>query len=124
MHRDVKPANVMLTGSHGVEHVYLMDFGLTKQAGAGTALTKTGQFVGTPDYMPPEQIKGERADARTDVYALGCLLFNALTGRPPYDRDTEVAKMYAHLHDPPPSPLEARSRHAGRPGRRGLAGAG
>ncbi len=108
VHRDVKPANVMLTRSHGVEHVYLMDFGLTKQAGAGTALTKTGAFVGTPDYMPPEQIKGERADARTDVYALGCLLFNALTGRPPYDRDTEVAKMYAHLHDPPPSLLEAR----------------
>jgi YVTN family beta-propeller protein len=103
VHRDVKPANVMLTTAHGEEHVYLTDFGLTKQAGTGPALTRTGAFVGTPDYMPPEQIKGERADARTDVYALGCLLFHALTGHPPYDRDTEVAKMYAQLHDPPPS---------------------
>ena len=107
VHRDVKPANVMVTTAHGQEHVYLMDFGLTKRAGAGTALTRTGAFVGTPDYMPPEQIKGERADARTDVYALGCLLFHALTGRTPYDRDTEVAKMYAQLHDPPPSASEA-----------------
>jgi DNA-binding beta-propeller fold protein YncE len=103
VHRDVKPANVMLTSTHGGEHVYLTDFGLTKRAGLGTALTKTGAFVGTPDYMAPEQIRGDRADARADVYALGCLLFHALTGRPPYDRDTEVAKMYAQLHDPPPT---------------------
>jgi DNA-binding beta-propeller fold protein YncE len=107
VHRDVKPANVMLTAAHGQEHVYLMDFGLTKRAGSETGLTRTGAFVGTPDYMPPEQIKGERADARTDVYALGCLLFHSLTGRTPYDRDTEVAKMYAQLHDPPPSAVEA-----------------
>jgi YVTN family beta-propeller protein len=106
VHRDVKPANVMLTATHGQEHVYLTDFGLTKRAGSETGLTRTGAFVGTPDYMPPEQIKGERADARTDVYALGCLLFHALTGRTPYDRDTEVAKMYAQLHDPPPSASE------------------
>jgi DNA-binding beta-propeller fold protein YncE len=107
VHRDVKPANVMLTSAHGEEHVYLMDFGLTKRTASATGLTKTGAFVGTPDYMPPEQIKGERADARADVYALGCLLFHALTGRPPYDRDTEVAKMYAQLHDPPPSVAES-----------------
>jgi DNA-binding beta-propeller fold protein YncE len=106
VHRDVKPANVMLTAAHGEEHVYLTDFGLTKRTGSGTALTKTGQFVGTPDYMAPEQIKGERADARSDVYALGCVLFHALTGRVPYDRDSEVAKMYAHLNDPPPSVVE------------------
>ena len=81
VHRDVKPANVMLTTTHGEEHVYLTDFGLTKRAASATALTQTGQFVGTPDYMSPEQIKGERADARADVYALGCLLFHALTGR-------------------------------------------
>ena len=103
VHRDVKPANVMLTSTHGGEHVYLTDFGLTKRAESASALTKTGAFVGTPDYMPPEQIRGERADARADVYALGCLMFHALTGRPPYDRDTEVAKMYAQLHDPPPT---------------------
>jgi serine/threonine-protein kinase len=107
VHRDVKPANVMLTSTHGQEHVYLTDFGLTKRAESMAALTRTGAFVGTPDYMPPEQIQGRRADARTDVYALGCLLFQALSGRPPYDRDTEIAKMYAHLHDPPPSVIEA-----------------
>ncbi len=106
VHRDVKPANVMLTTTHGEEHVYLTDFGLTKRAASATALTKTGQFVGTPDYMSPEQIKGERADARADVYALGCVLFHALTGRVPYERDSEVAKMYAHLNDPPPSVVE------------------
>jgi DNA-binding beta-propeller fold protein YncE len=110
VHRDVKPANVMLTSTHGQEHVYLTDFGLTKRAESVPALTRTGAFVGTPDYMPPEQIQGQRPDARTDVYALGCLLFHALTGRPPYDRDTEIAKMYAHLHDPPPSVLEAAPR--------------
>jgi DNA-binding beta-propeller fold protein YncE len=107
VHRDVKPANVMLTATHGQEHVYLTDFGLTKKASSNTALTRTGFFVGTPDYMPPEQIMGGRADARSDVYALGCLLFHALTGRPPYDRGHEVAKMYAQVHDPPPSVVEA-----------------
>ena len=107
VHRDVKPANVMLTSTHGREHAYLTDFGLTKKTASATALTRTGHFVGTPDYMPPEQIKGERADARADVYALGCLLFHALTGRPPYDRDNEVAKMYAQIHDPPPRAAEA-----------------
>ena len=106
VHRDVKPANVMLTDAHGREHAYLTDFGLTKRTASATALTRTGHFVGTPDYMPPEQIKGERADARSDVYALGCLLFHALTGRTPYDRDSDVAKIYAHLNDPPPSVVE------------------
>jgi serine/threonine protein kinase/streptogramin lyase len=103
VHRDVKPANVMLSSAHGREHVYLMDFGLTKRTASVGGLTRTGAFVGTPDYMAPEQIKGEHTDARSDVYALGCLLFNVLSGRPPFDRDTEVAKMYAQLHDPPPS---------------------
>lgn len=107
VHRDVKPANVMLTATHGREHAYLTDFGLTKKTASTTQLTQAGHFVGTPDYMPPEQIKGERADAHADVYALGCLLFHALTGRPPYDRDTEVAKMFAQVHDPPPSVVEA-----------------
>jgi YVTN family beta-propeller protein len=102
VHRDVKPANALIT-EDGEEHVYLTDFGLTKHAASVGGMTKTGQFVGTPDYTAPEQIKGERADARTDVYALGCLLFQTLAGRVPYDRDSEVAKMYAHLNDPPPS---------------------
>ena len=123
VHRDVKPANVMLTATHGREHAYLTDFGLTKKTASTTALTQAGHFVGTPDYMPPEQIMGEPADARADVYALGCLLFHALTGRPPYDRESEVAKMYAHLHDPPPSAVETAPGHAGRPRRGDRAGA-
>jgi serine/threonine protein kinase/DNA-binding beta-propeller fold protein YncE len=106
VHRDVKPANVLVT-RNGDEHAYLTDFGLTKRAASTTALTATGHFVGTPDYTPPEQIKGEHADARADVYALGCLLYHALTGHTPYPRDSEVAKMYAHLHEPPPSVVEA-----------------
>ncbi|MEJ7750145.1 MAG: serine/threonine-protein kinase [Thermoleophilaceae bacterium] len=103
VHRDVKPANVLLTAD-GREHAYLTDFGLTKHTDTmAGGLTKTGQFVGTLDYTPPEQIRGEKADARSDVYALGCLLFNALAGHPPYQRDTDAAKLYAHLTDPPPS---------------------
>jgi serine/threonine protein kinase len=103
VHRDVKPANVLIS-EDGEEHAYLTDFGLTKRTAANSAgLTKTGQFVGTVDYMPPEQVKGERADRRSDVYALGCVLFHMLTGRVPYERETEVAKLYAHLSDAPPS---------------------
>jgi serine/threonine-protein kinase len=105
VHRDVKPANVLITDD-GERHVYLTDFGLTKQTGT-EGMTKTGQFVGTPDYTAPEQIKGERADARTDVYALGCVLFQTVTGHVPFERDSEIAKMYAHLTDPPPSLAEA-----------------
>ena len=111
VHRDVKPANVMLSRADGKEHVYLTDFGLTKRTTSDTPITKTGAFVGTPDYVPPEQIKGERPDARADVYALGCVLFHTLSGRPPFERDSEVAKMYAHLNDPPPRVAEAVARH-------------
>ena len=103
----MKPANVMLSRADGKEHVYLTDFGLTKRTTSDTPITKTGAFVGTPDYVPPEQIKGERPDARADVYALGCVLFHTLSGRPPFERDSEVAKMYAHLNDPPPRVAEA-----------------
>jgi YVTN family beta-propeller protein len=102
VHRDVKPGNVLLT-EDGEEHVYLTDFGLTKHAASVGGMTKTGQFIGTLDYTAPEQIKGERADARTDVYALGCVLFEALSGRVPFDRESEVAKLYAHLTDEPPA---------------------
>ena len=106
VHRDVKPANVLTTAG-AEEHVYLTDFGLTKRAASAGGPTHTGHFVGTADYAAPEQIKGERADARADVYALGCLLYQAVTGRVPFDRDSEVAKMYAHLNDHPPVVSEA-----------------
>ena len=103
VHRDVKPANILLAAGG---HAYLTDFGLTKRTSSAGGLTKTGQFVGTLDYTPPEQIQGLHADARADVYSLGCVLFNALTGRVPYERDSDAAKLYAHLSDPPPSAAE------------------
>jgi YVTN family beta-propeller protein len=108
VHRDVKPPNVLIA-AEGEEHVYLTDFGLTKHAAASAGFTRTGVFVGTPDFAAPEQIRGEHADARADVYALGAVLFHSLTGRPPFPRDSELAKMYAHLNDPAPaaSPLAA-----------------
>ena len=99
VHRDVKPGNVLVDD----ERCYLTDFGLTRRAASRTALTARGQFVGTVDYMPPEQIEGRELDARADVYALGCVLYEALTGAVPYGRESEVATIYAHLRDTPPS---------------------
>lgn len=103
VHRDVKPANVLLTGGPGEEHAYLTDFGLSKRASSQSGATKTGEWVGTLDYVAPEQIEGRSVDGRTDVYALGCLLHQLLTGEVPYVRDSDVAKMYAHLSAPPPA---------------------
>jgi serine/threonine-protein kinase len=105
VHRDVKPANILLASEEGVEdeaHVYLSDFGVAKHS-ASRALTKTGIFVGTAEYASPEQIEGKQLDGRADVYSLGCVLYECLTGAPVYDRDSEVALMYAHLLEPPPS---------------------
>ena len=84
------------------DHAYLTDFGLTKRMGSTTGLSRSGQWVGTLGYVAPEQIRGERIDARSDVYALGCVLFHALTGQAPYLRETEEATLWSHLHDPPP----------------------
>jgi protein kinase-like protein len=106
VHRDVKPANILITGSGRSEHAYLTDFGLTKQLTSEARLTKTGQWVGTLDYSAPEQIDGRPVDARTDVYALGCVLYHALSGQVPFVRDSQVAKMYAHLHDTAPAITE------------------
>jgi len=102
VHRDVKPANVLLSG----EHVYLGDFGLSRLQGAGERITESGAWIGTVDYMSPEHLRGEACDARSDVYALGCVLFAALTGEPPFRRQTVPQTMSAHLHQPPPLPSE------------------
>ena len=104
VHRDVKPANILLTaivGREGREHVYLTDFGLTKDAAVRTKLTATGEFLGTMAYTSPEQIRGEPLDARSDMYALGCVAYECLTGVPPFVRDDQAALLWAHLNDPP-----------------------
>lgn len=104
VHRDVKPANVLLSGDSGSEHAYITDFGVARNVATQSGLTQTGRFVGTLDYVAPEQISGEPIDARVDVYALGCLLFKLLTGEVPFPREGEAARLYAHLNDPPPAP--------------------
>jgi non-specific serine/threonine protein kinase len=104
VHRDVKPGNVLIESSG---RVYLTDFGIAKRA-RSRGVTKTGFFVGTLDYAAPEQIRGELVGAPADIYALGCLLFECLTGRKPFDRESDVAVMHAHLQDPPPAASEAR----------------
>jgi hypothetical protein len=104
VHRDVKPANVLLSGAGGEDHAYITDFGVARNVATQSGLTQTGRFVGTLDYVAPEQISGGTVDARADVYALGCLLFKLLTGEVPFPRDGEAARLYAHLNDPPPAP--------------------
>jgi serine/threonine protein kinase len=104
VHRDVKPANVLLSGKEGDEHAYITDFGVARNVATESGLTQTGRFVGTLDYVAPEQISGDPVDARVDVYALGCLLFKLLTAEVPFPREGEAARLYAHLHDPPPAP--------------------
>ena len=103
VHRDIKPANVLIERRGEREHVFLTDFGLTKRAVGATEMTASGSFIGTLEYMAPEQIRGGDLDGRTDVYALGGVAFAALTGRAPFSHVTEdVAKLYAHLNDMPP----------------------
>ncbi len=99
IHRDVKPGNILLVeGEHGdPDHAYLSDFGLTKRPGSDTGLTGTGQFIGSVDYMAPEQIEGKPIDGRSDIYSLGCVLFECLTGTKPFVRDSEVAALWAHV---------------------------
>ncbi len=104
VHRDVKPANVLLGQTGGDDHAYITDFGVARNVATESGLTQTGRFVGTLDYVAPEQISGGQVDARADVYALGCLLFKLLTGEVPFPRDAEAARLYAHLNDPPPAP--------------------
>jgi serine/threonine-protein kinase len=98
---------VLLAG----DHAYLSDFGLTRLAGSDTELTGSGQWIGTVEYCSPEQLRGERTDARADVYSLGCVLFAALCGKPPFSQGTVTATMLAHLHDRPPLPSSLGAPH-------------
>src|SRR4051794_8146977 len=101
VHRDVKPANILLqrSASGEVEHVYLSDFGVTKHASSISGLTKTGALVGTIDYMAPEQIEGREVSSQTDVYALGCLFYQCVTGQVPHHRESEAAALWAHMRE-------------------------
>jgi serine/threonine-protein kinase len=103
VHRDVKPANMLVDTRAGrPDHVYLSDFGLSKGALATSGLTGAGQFLGTVDYISPEQIEGKPVDGRADQYALACTAFELLAGAPPFRRDEVMAVMYAQLSEPPP----------------------
>ncbi len=101
VHRDVKPANVLIADGG---HVYLSDFGIVRALDAETRLTDSAEWVGSVDFMAPEHLQGRPTDARADVYALGCLLYTALTGESPFRRDTVAATITAHLHERPPRP--------------------
>ena len=105
VHRDIKPANILM----GERGPLLTDFGLCKQLeGESRALTSTGQILGTPGYMPPEQVRSERLDGRADIYSLGATLFEALTGRGPFERDSQILLLQAALSEPPLAPRALR----------------
>src|SRR5687768_10395014 len=104
IHRDIKPQNILVAGR---DHAFLADFGLTKGVGE-KSLTKTGQFVGTFDYISPEQVKGEKATHKSDVYALAAVLYECLTGVVPFPKDSEAAVLYAQMADPPPKVTDQR----------------
>jgi serine/threonine protein kinase len=105
VHRDVKPANILVGKS---DHAYLSDFGLIRRSEVSAGITKTGQFMGTIDYAAPEQFEGKPLGPPTDVYSLGCVVFECLVGEPPFRREQDAAVMYAHLHDLPPSAATLR----------------
>jgi len=106
VHRDVKPGNVLVDTDHGrPEHVYLSDFGISKGAASSAGLTGTGQFLGTPEYTSPEQVRGLVADGRADQYALACVTWQLLTGTVPFEREDGIDVLFAHLHEPLP-PLD------------------
>ncbi|WP_306357936.1 serine/threonine-protein kinase [Nocardia sp. CC213A] len=108
LHGDVKPANILIAApTDGPERVLVTDFGIARPANDSATPDSSGGFAATVSYAAPEQINGEPVDRRTDVYALGCTLYQLLTGSVPFPRDSPAAVMYAHLNDPPPKPSAA-----------------
>jgi serine/threonine-protein kinase len=105
VHRDVKPANILLDGNGTA---YITDFGLAKDT-QGSLLTLPGQALGSMDYMAPEQIRGEQVGAATDIYALGCVMYECMCGRPPFAEVQGMRILWAHLQDPPPDPRGVRA---------------
>jgi Protein kinase domain len=111
VHRDVKPGNLLIErggDDADPDHVYLADFGITKHAMSRTGLTSTGQFLGTVDYVAPEQIRGASVLGRADQYSLGCVLYECLTGRVPFEKDLDAAIIWAHVEEPPARPTALR----------------
>jgi len=108
VHRDVKPSNVLIAESGRREHCYLGDFGLTKRTGSLSGVSVAGEIVGTLEYVAPEQITGDPLDERSDVYSLGCVLYECLTGQSPFPRATDVALLWAHVHEEPTPPSKAK----------------
>lgn len=111
VHRDVKPGNILVaegTDADHPEHAYLTDFGLTKKSLSLTGFTTVGQFVGTLDYVAPEQICGKPVDGRCDVYGFACVVYEMLTGSPPFRREDDLALLWAHQYDEPPAPTGLR----------------
>src|SRR5215831_19079951 len=107
VHRDVKPGNILV--EHGADeeepdHIYLTDFGITKHAASRSGLTATGEFMGTIDYIAPEQIQGRPVDGRADIYSLGCVMYECLTGRVPFAKDVDAAVIWAHVEEMPTTP--------------------
>ena len=108
IHRDVKPANIMISKTGAVK---VMDFGIARAlADAGNPVTQTAAVIGTAQYLSPEQARGVKVDARSDVYSLGCVLYEILTGEPPFVGDSPVAVAYQHVREDPVPPSE---RHSG-----------
>lgn len=108
VHRDVKPGNILIASDGGDEHATVCDFGLARHVSSVSSLTGDRGFVGTIDYVPPEQIHGGTVDSRTDVYSLGCVLFECLAGARPFERESELSVIFAHLNEPPPRLSEFR----------------
>jgi serine/threonine protein kinase len=111
VHRDVKPGNILieqLENDDDPGHVYLTDFGITKHAASRSGLTATGEFMGTIDYIAPEQIRGKSVDGRADIYSLGCVLYECLTGRVPFEKDIQAAVLWAHVEEMPAMPSTLR----------------
>src|SRR5215217_4085923 len=107
IHRDVKPANIMISKNGAVK---VMDFGIARALADSSSVTQTAAVIGTAQYLSPEQARGEKVDARSDVYSLGCVLYEILTGEPPFIGDSPVAVAYQHVREDPIPPSQ---RHEG-----------